>query len=116
MPPAKFRSDRGSIVLEFLGFGLLLQIPLLLLCTALIGAQHDQYVAEAITRNALRSFVLKGTPVAQTVAEIALDYKTPLSRVSVAFSCRPSDCSADDVWLEVKTRIGAAMAVVVARK
>lgn len=116
MPPAKFRSDRGSIVLEFLGFGLLLQIPMLLLCTALIGAQHDQYVAEAITRNALRSFMLSGTPVAQTATEVALEYKVPASRVSVALSCRPTDCSDAGVWLELKTQIGLAKAVGVARK
>ena len=113
---AKFRSDRGSILLEFLGFGVLLQIPILLLCTTLIGVQHDQFVAEAITRNALRGFSINGTTVAQTVSEIALDYKMPISRVSVELSCRPSDCSDEGGWVELKTRIGSAIAVGVARK
>lgn len=107
---AKFRSERGSVVLEFVGFGLMLQIPVLLFCTALIGVQHDQFVAESITRNALRVFVLSGTPVAQTVKEIALEYKLPISRVSTSISCRPADCSADEIWVELNTRIGLASA------
>ena len=110
MRSAKFSNDQGSVVLEFLGFGLMLQIPILIFCTSLIGIQHDQFVAEAITRNALRGLVLTGTPVAQTVQELALEYRIPTARVKTYLTCRPADCTSDGVWMELSTRIGLTTA------
>ena len=45
MPSAKFNDETGSVVLEFLGFGVLLQVPILMFATAVLGLQHDKFAA-----------------------------------------------------------------------
>ena len=56
MRSVNFKGETGSAVIELIGFGLLLQIPLVMLATNLLLLQHDQLAAEAITRDVLRSF------------------------------------------------------------
>lgn len=98
------------MVLEFVGFGLVLQVPILMFVTSILGLQHDQFAAEAITRDALRSYVLLGKPPIETAAEVSQAYRVSMSRVELAVSCRPHDCEAGDGWVEITTKVGAVTA------
>jgi hypothetical protein len=106
----RFRDDSGSVVFEFLGFGILLQLPILMFAVSLIGLQHDQLAAEAITRDALRSLVLLNKSPAETASEVSLAYRVSMSRVSLTIVCRPTDCEPGGGWIELTTRVGSAIA------
>lgn len=110
MRSVNFKGETGSAMLELIGFGLLLQIPLVMFATNLVILQHDQLAAEAITRDVLRSFVLLDadpTSVAQTAASL---YGVSISKVLVSMRCRPLDCRKEQTWVTVKTQIGSAIA------
>lgn len=110
MRPVNLSDETGSVVIEFVGFGILLQLPILMFAVSLIGAQHDQFAAEAITRDALRSFVLLDKSPSDIAAEVSAAYRVPLARVSVSMTCTPSDCESEASWIEITTRIGSAVA------
>jgi hypothetical protein len=107
---ANFRSDRGSAVLEFAAFGLLLQVPVLAWSVSLITLQHDQLAAEAISREAARSFVLVNRDPAVTASEVASAYRVASDRVQVLVSCQFDDCFSERSWIQVTTRVGSALA------
>lgn len=116
MRSVNFKGETGSAVIELIGFGLLLQIPLAMFATNLVLLQHDQLAAEAITRDVLRSFVLldaEPTTVAQAAASL---YGISPTRVLVSMSCRPLDCRTEQTWVTVKTQIGSAIASGVIQK
>jgi hypothetical protein len=112
----RFSNDSGSVVFEFLGFGILLQLPILMFTTTLIGLQHDQFAAEAITRDALRSLVLLDKPPSETAAEVSWAYRVPISKVLMTVTCRPVDCQGGEGWIEITTRVGSAVAKGVIRE
>ena len=116
MPSAKFNDETGSVVLEFLGFGVLLQVPILMFATAVLGLQHDKFAAEAITRDALRSYTLLQIEPSATVAILAQAYKVSPDRIRVEMSCWPQSCGNPDNWVRVTTRIGTATAQGLARE
>jgi hypothetical protein len=105
-----FRDDSGSVVLEFLGFGILIQLPILVFATSLMAVQHDQFAAEAITRDSLRSFVLLGKPPLETAAEVSAAYRVSMTRVLLTLICRPADCESGAGWVEITTKLGSAVA------
>jgi hypothetical protein len=106
-----FKGETGSAVIELIGFGLLLQIPLVMLATNLVLLQHDQLAAEAITRDVLRSCVLLDTEPTTVAQEAASLYGVSPEKVMVSMSCRPLDCRKEQTWVTVKTQIGSAMAL-----
>lgn len=106
-----FSDEEGSAVLDFIGFGLLLQLPLVLFANNLVMAQHDQLTAEAITRDALRSLVLLGKEPLETTLELADLYGLPSNRIEVTLTCRPASCQQEKAWVNVTTRIGDVRAL-----
>lgn len=103
-------SDSGSAVLEFVGFGLLLQIPLLIIAMSLAEVQQEQFAAEAIARHSLRSFVLAGTPPSETAAEVVTDFRLKAAPI-LQLSCRPiGDCEASGAIITLKVQLGRAQA------
>jgi len=51
----RIKDERGSSMIDFLGFGLLLQVPVLLLATQLATIHANQLAADSIARHSLRS-------------------------------------------------------------
>ena len=110
MRSVNFKAEDGSAVLEFIGFGLVLQIPLMLFAGNLVTVQHDQLTAEAITRDLLRSYVLSNRDPVTGVTELAAAYRVSPNRIKVSMSCRPTDCNQAKAWVYVSTQIGSLSA------
>lgn len=110
MRSVNFKAEDGSAILEFIGFGLLLQIPLMMFAGNLVTMQHDQLTAEAITRDLLRSYVLSNRDPVTGVAELASAYRVSPSRIKVSLSCKPSDCDQEKAWVYLRTQIGSLSA------
>lgn len=110
---AKFSSEDGSVVLEFIGLGLLLHVSLLVLVLNLGSLQHDQLAAEAISRDSLRAFLLIGKSPSETATEIARAYRVEPSRLSVTLMCQDDDCETGGNRIRVVARIGSIQSEVV---
>jgi hypothetical protein len=110
---ANFSSESGSVVLEFVGFGLLLQVTLLLVILNLGALQHDQLAAEAISRDSLRAFLLIGKSPNATAAEIAKAYRVDPGSLTITLVCQADDCETEGNRVAVVTRIGSVQSEVV---
>lgn len=102
----KFSDEEGSAVLDLIGFGLLLQLPLVMFANNLVMAQHEQLTAEAITRDVLRSHVLLAKAPLETALELADAYRVTPNRIKLTITCRPENCQQEKTWIHVTTRIG----------
>jgi hypothetical protein len=111
----KWHNDSGSAILEFVGFGLILQVPLLMMAVNFAEVQQTQFAAEAIARHSLRSFVLLGTPVSEAAAEIIADFRLT-TQPSLQMSCRPvGDCESPGSTITLRVLLGKAQAQSVMR-
>lgn len=83
--------DDGSALVDFIGFGLLLQIPVLMFTTVALSLQHQQFALEAIARHGIRSHVLLPDNASTTIVirGIADDFGIELSDLSWAINCTP---------------------------
>ena len=108
MRSVNFKDDLGSAVIEFIGFGLLLQIPMLFFAINLVDLQHDQLAAEAITRDALRAYVLLNREPLESARQLAPDYRLDPSRILLTTTCKPNGCNEEKAWVSIETRIGLA--------
>ena len=101
----RISEERGSALIDFLGFGLLLQIPILLLATQIFTIQSNQLAADSIARHSLRSFLLHEIPVEITAHEIAKDFGLTIEP-SVQLTCKP-DCTNPESILRIDVAVGA---------
>jgi hypothetical protein len=108
--PVNLSDDRGSTLLEFLGLGLLLQVSVLTFAISMVSLQHDQLAAEAIARDSLRAFALRGEEPLATASEVAAAYKVQLSRVAIEVLCHPNSCDYPQGWVEITAKVGSATA------
>jgi hypothetical protein len=103
----RFSDECGSAPLEFIGFGLLLQLPLLPLMLQLSSIQLEQLCAESMARNALRAYSVSAVPIQTSLDLIAKDFDLPSStRFSHSLTAQ-----AGLVTLEVSVGQASAMAV-----
>ena len=106
----RLSDEGGSAVLEFVGFGLLLQITLLTIAVDLAAVQQSQFAAEAVARHSLRSYILAGTPVELTASEIMRDFLIT-SEPTLQMSCLPvGECEASGSIVTLKVIVGRAEA------
>lgn len=106
------KNDGGSAVLEFLGFGLLLQVAVLVGFVGVNNLQSQQLAAESISRHALRAYVLFGTDPEVTASQLLGDFGL-MVRPVLKLSCQP-DCEASGSLLRLRVSLGEAQAVAVA--
>jgi hypothetical protein len=104
----RISGERGSSMIDFLGFGLLLQIPVLMLATQLATIQANQLAADSIARHSLRSFVLQGAPVELTARQISEDFRLKITPF-VELDCQP-DCVSPESILRLKVSVGGVQA------
>ncbi|WP_296631376.1 hypothetical protein [Rhodoluna sp.] len=108
MQLVNFKDDRGSAVVEFIGFGLLLQILLLTGALQIAEVQKQQIAAEAIARHSLRSYVISGVSIESTAQQVARDFGIA-QLPSVQLVCRP-DCETPGALAQLRVVVGKAVA------
>ena len=83
--------DEGSALVDFIGFGLLLQIPVLMFTTFALSLQHQQFALEAIARHGIRAHVLVPDNASTTMVidRIATDFGLEPSDFTWNLSCAP---------------------------
>jgi hypothetical protein len=83
--------DRGSAIVEFIGFGVLLQIPVLMFSTFALSLQHQQFAIEAIARHAIRAHVLvpDSSNTMRVISELAVDFGIQESDLVWKLKCSP---------------------------
>jgi len=86
-----FSAEQGSAIIDLIGFGVLLQIPILMFATATLQLQHQSFAIEAIARHALRAHVLwpDQANTAQVVADLAKDFNIDTKSMDWKLSCQP---------------------------
>ena len=84
-------NDEGSAIVDFIGFGLLLQIPVLIFTTFALSLQHQQFALEAIARHGIRAHVLVPDNASTTMVihRIAADFGLEPSGLTWLISCNP---------------------------
>lgn len=103
-----WEGDRGSVILEFLVYGLLMQIVSLTLFLQVMGALSNQLAAESIARNALRSFVLFEVEPSKTALEILRNFRIDASPKAI-LTCNP-ECFNPGSEITLTVTINAAIA------
>ena len=84
-------SDRGSAVVDFIGFGVLLQIPVLMFATFALSVQHQQFALEAIARHGIRAHALfpDRENTNRVISELVADFELKPSGIEWSLSCNP---------------------------
>jgi hypothetical protein len=109
-----FKEETGSALIEFLGFGLLLQVSVLIGVVQLSNFQAQQMAVESIARHALRSYVLFGTAPEDTGEQLLADLGTQ-GKLIFALACSP-DCDAQGSVIRLKVMLGSATSTAVSVK
>ncbi len=105
---AVYTDETGSAIIEFLVFGVLLQVGILTLFLQISSLQTSQLVAESIARHALRSFVILDLDPKQTAMQIAQDFKVGVDP-ELEMLCEPN-CFGEGSLLRLKVKVGSAEA------
>ena len=106
-------SEQGSAILDLIGFGILLQIPVLMFATFAIQTQQQSFAVEAIARHGLRAHVLWPDRASTTrvINELASDFNIPITDLDWRLSCRPDpSCLSTETTAELEVRLGGLVA------
>jgi hypothetical protein len=95
-------------VLEFLAFGLLLQLSVLIWLINVSSIQGQQIAAESVARHSLRAFLLNDTEPEITGQQILNDFGIRL-QPRFNFTCEP-DCDTPGSVLRLQVQVVAAKA------
>lgn len=101
-------TESGSALVDFVLYGLLIQMTVLIFGLQIFSLQSAQLAAESAARHALRSFALVGTDPEESVRSIAQDFNFS-EDYNVSFSCVP-DCISKGSKLKVVVKISSATA------
>ena len=104
----KIKGDRGSVIIDFVFFGVFLQLGLLLLATQIIGIQSNQLAAESIARHCLRSFLISGTDPMVTANQILQGFESE-EKADVEIKC-DDNCELEGTRISVSVKVGLAQA------
>lgn len=106
-------SEQGSALVDLIGFGILLQVPILMFATLAIQSQQQSFAAEAIARHGLRAHVLwpDRTNTERVIEELAQDFGIAMDRIEWRLGCVPNpNCLASGSTAQIEVRIGAISA------
>lgn len=111
-------SEQGSAIVDWIGFGILLQIPVLMFATVAIANQQQAFAIEAIARHGVRAHVLwpDRTSTSRVIAELVRDFGIAPDRVIWRLNCLPDpNCMAARNLVEIEVRIGEQVAYAMQR-
>ena len=104
-----WRSEGGSAVVDLVGFGVLLQIPILMFASLAIQTQQQSFAVESIARHGLRSFVLwpDYNNTQFLVETLAKDFGVDPRQVVWKIVCKPDPkCTAPKTLAQIEVRLG----------
>lgn len=108
----KINSEQGSAVLDFVLFGVVVQVALLIFATQMFDIQANQLAAESISRHGLRAYILSDVSPDKTAAQVLSDFG--LSKFAeTALTCDPN-CTESNSVVTLKVVLGQAEAIAVA--
>ncbi len=102
------KSDAGSALVEFLVFGLVLQVGVLALFLELSNQQVGQLATESIARHSLRAFVISEIDPRVTAEQIAADFNLK-SEPKLQLICDPN-CFSSGSLLRLRVQLQSAEA------
>jgi hypothetical protein len=108
-----FLAEDGSALIDFIGFGVLLQIPVLMFATLAAQSQQQSFAVEAIARHGLRAFVLwpDRLDTQRVISELANDFGIASERLSWRITCQPDpSCLTQGSTAQIEVRIGEIVA------
>lgn len=100
-------------MIDFIGFGVLLQIPVLMFTTFALVQQHEQFALEAISRHGIRAHVLMpdNTNTSRVISELAKDFGIDQSRLVWSLSCQPDPkCIEPRTLISLEVKLGGLSA------
>lgn len=109
----EIQQEEGSALVDFIGFGVLLQIPVLLFSIQALSLQNQQFAIEAIARHAIRAHVLASdiTNTQRVVSELAADFGLNKSDLSWNLVCTPDpSCLDTGSLIQFEIKIGGLSA------
>lgn len=103
----RFINDAGSAILEFLIFGLAVNVALLTFSIDLIQVQKNQLAADSIARHASRDFSisLSEASARHTALEIAQGFNLQPSEWQISAECEPIDCFATNALVRIQVLV-----------
>lgn len=104
--------DSGSAIIEFLAYGLLLQVGVLIALIQVSGLQAQQLAAESIARHALRAFMISAVQPEISGQQLGQDLGL-VTQPKITLDCKP-DCSSVGSVIRLNVTIGSANASAVA--
>jgi hypothetical protein len=88
--------EEGSAILELIGFGVFIQIPILVFALGMGVTVHQQLAIESIARHGVRTFTLEpdANSVEKVVEQLATGFEIETSELRWTLTCTPNpDCS-----------------------
>lgn len=116
---ANFCSEEGSALIDLVGFGLLLQIPILLFSISALEAQRQSIALESIARHGLRAFVLSSSieSTSQVVRQLIADFELEGLGVRWDIKCSPDpSCESSKTLVRIEVRLDDQSALAAAIK
>jgi hypothetical protein len=107
------RAEQGSAMVDLIGFGIMLQIPILVFATIGIQSQQQSFAVESIARHALRAHSLwpVNESTQQVVSEIANDFGIAPQRLQWKILCSPNpNCQVVNTTARIEVRMGDLIA------
>jgi hypothetical protein len=106
-------SEQGSAIVDLIGFGVMLQIPILMFAAFAVSTQQQSFAVESIARHSLRAHSL--WPVRDSTQEvvvaIAKDFGIAPERVSWNLWCTPNpNCLEPNTTASIEIRYGELVA------
>ena len=108
-----FSSEQGSAMVDLIGFGVMLQIPILMFATFAASSQQQSFAVESMARHALRAHSLwpDRNNTQLVVLEIAKDFGIAPERVSWKLWCTPNpNCMEPNTTARIEVRYGELVA------
>ena len=104
----RLHNESGSALIEFLLYGLILQVGALTLFVNLTTLQASQLAAESIARHGLRAFVNSNVDPNETALQVASDFQIQAKPILKLF-CDPN-CQDQGSTLRLQVKLNSAVA------
>lgn len=104
----KINSENGSMLMEFVLYGVLLQIGILVFALSAFNHQAQQLAADSIARHALRSYLVSEIEPEISANQVLSSFQSN-AKSSLKLECDP-DCDSVGSLVTLRVQLGLATA------